>query len=77
MTREEAIKEQTKMTYGEIYNKALCKLCLTCDEVEDYRPAVELYIPELKSEIPNAIIIWLKAGEKVIFIDKALKEQNE
>lgn len=57
------------MTYEEIYNKALCKLCLECKEVEDYRPASKLFIPELKRDIPNAIIIWLKDGSKLIYME--------
>lgn len=57
------------MTYGELYEKALCKLCLEHSEVEDYRPCSEMFISELSRQIPNAIIIWLKTGEKVIFID--------
>lgn len=58
------------MTYEELYEKALCKLSLKCSDVEDYRPCSEMFISELKRQIPNAIIIWLRTGEKVIFIDK-------
>ncbi len=58
------------MTYNELYNTALCKLCLECSEVDDYRPADPMFIDELKQPIPNAIIIWLKTGEKIVFIDK-------
>lgn len=36
------------MTYVELYNKALCVLCLIDDEVDDYRPADPFFIPELK-----------------------------
>lgn len=57
------------MTYVELYNKALCVLCLIDDEVDDYRPADPFFIPELKQPIPNGIIIWLKSGIKVIYID--------
>lgn len=63
------------MTYEELYNKALCKLCLETSEVEDYRPACEMHIPEIKGGIPNAIIIWLKTGEKIVFIDKERQMQ--
>lgn len=65
------------MTYGEIYDKALNKLHLECEEVEDYRPACKMHIPELEIALPNAIIIWLKDGSKVIYIelDKAGSEK--
>ena len=63
-------ESENGMTYGEIYNKALCKLCLTYDEVADYRPASKLHIPELERDIPNAIIIWLKDGSKLIYVEK-------
>lgn len=65
------------MTYGEIYNKALCKLCLTRKEVADYRPASKLFIPELERDITNAIIIWLKDGGKLIYIEPHESEENK
>ena len=55
--------------YSALYNKALCELCLTYNEVEDYRPADPFFIPELKQPIPGAIIIWLKNGSKIIYFD--------
>ena len=54
------------MTYGDIYNE-FCKRFPTA-EVEDYRPAVEMHIPQLSRDIPNAIIVWLKDGSKVIYM---------
>ena len=30
---------------------------------------------EIKGGIPNAIIIWLKTGEKIVFIDKERQMQ--
>lgn len=65
------------MTYGEIYNKALCKLCLTRKEVADYRPASKLFIPELERDITNAIIIWLKDGGKLIYIEPHESEKEK
>ena len=53
-------------TYGDIYNKFCSKFPLA--EVWDYRPAVEMYIPQLSKPIPNAIIVWLKDGSRVIYI---------
>lgn len=65
------------MTYGEIYNQALKELCLSPGKVEDYRPAVEMYIKQLKEPIPNGIIIWLKNGDKIIYVADSQKEEQE
>lgn len=54
------------MTYGDIYNEFCDKFHNV--EVEDYRPAVEIHIPQLSRGIPNAIIVWLKDGSKVIYM---------
>lgn len=62
------------MTYSEIYEKALNTLNLNQTDIEDYRPACEL--EQIKCAIPGAIIIWLKTGDKVIFIDKIGKEKR-
>lgn len=64
------IKEVSdQMTYEDIYNNALEKLNINAELVEDYRPASELFIPELKRQIPKAIIIWLKDKSKIIYIE--------
>ena len=60
------------MTYGDIYNE-FCKKFPNV-EVEDYRPAVELYIPQLSRGIPNAIIVWLKDESIVIYIAERKEE---
>lgn len=50
------------MTYGEIYKEFISKC--TCD-VSDYRPCCELYdVPN----IPNAIVVWLAHGGKLIYV---------
>lgn len=56
--------------YSDLYSDAIKRLRLRAEDVNDYRPAIKLYMPEIKDGIPNAIIIWLKTGEKIIFIDK-------
>ena len=61
-------KVRDKMTYGDIYNE-FCKKFPNV-ETEDYRPAVEMYIPQISKGIPNAIIVWLKDGSEVIYIAK-------
>lgn len=53
-------------TYGDIYNEFLKKFPTA--KVEDYRPAIEMYVPQLSRDIQNAIIIWLKDGSEVIYI---------
>jgi len=61
-------------TYGDIYNE-FCDKFPTAD-VLDYRPAVSMHIPELKTRcIPDAIIVWLKDGSEVIY--KSNKEESE
>lgn len=57
---------EKEMTWRDLYNE-FCKKFPDAD-VEDYRPAVEVYIPQLAKGIPNAIIVWLKDGSKVIYI---------
>lgn len=61
--------ENEVKTYEEIYKSALEKLKLSQDDIEDYRPASETYNPRLIGIIPGAIIIWLKSGEQIIYID--------
>lgn len=53
-------------TYEDIYNEFCDRFPLA--EVVDYRPAVEMHVPQLSERIPNAIIVWLKDGTKVIYI---------
>lgn len=55
-------------TYGDIYNE-FCEKFPNA-EVEDYRPAVEMHVPQLRNGIPCAIIVWLKDGSKIIYISK-------
>lgn len=48
------------MTYEEIYNQALKELKLDIKQIEDYKPAIRPYALELRKDMPDAIIIWLK-----------------
>lgn len=53
------------MTYGEIYKQFFNKTGIKPSFVSDYRPCCELFgVPNM----PNAIVIWLCSGEKMIFI---------
>lgn len=61
-------------TYGDIYDEFCDKFPNA--EVLDYRPAVSMHIPELKTGcIPYAIIVWLKDGSEVIY--KSKEEESE
>lgn len=62
--KEEPMKE---MTNGEIYNKFIQETGIRASSIEDYRPCCEFFgVPD----IPNAILIWLKIGEQIIYIHK-------
>ena len=71
--------EKEVKTYEDIYKSALEKLKLSQDDIEDYRPASESYNPRLLGTIPGAIIIWLKSGEQIIYIDvnKRVSEEEK
>lgn len=56
-------------TYGDIYNEFCDKFPNA--KVEDYRPAVPMYISQLSAGIPYAIIVWLKDGSKVVYISES------
>lgn len=42
------------------------------NKIDDYRPAYGCYVDELEESavIPNAIICWLKNGDRIIYIAK-------
>ena len=63
-----AASEQEAMTYGEIYEEFCNKFSNA--EVNDYRPATPLYVDELNISIPNAIVVWLKDGSKIIYVSE-------
>lgn len=54
------------MTYGDIYEEFTKKFPNI--DVEDYRPAIPMYVPQLLKGIPYAIIVSLKDGSEVIYI---------
>lgn len=55
------------MTYKEIYNSFFEKTNIDRSLIVNYRPCCEMYdVPN----ISNAILIWLRSGEKIIFIAK-------
>lgn len=55
------------MTYGEIYNKFLKSTKIDRELISDYRPCISLFAP---TEIDNAIIVWLKDGSQIIYIEE-------
>lgn len=56
-------------TYRDIYDEFRNKFPNV--EVEDYRPADPMYIPQLLRGIDYAILVWLKDGSKVIYINES------
>lgn len=65
---KESDKEVKEMTYGKVYEEFCNKFPNA--EVNDYRPAAPLYVDELNTSIPNAIIVWLKDGSKIIYVSE-------
>lgn len=63
------------MTYGDIYEE-FCKKFPNA-KTEDYRPADEIHIPQLARGIPNAIIVWLKDGSKIIYIAESEEQMTK
>lgn len=57
------------MTYEEIYEEFCNKFPNA--EIEDYRPADPMFVPQLMRGIPNAIIVWFKDGSKVVYIARS------
>lgn len=57
------------MTYKELLEEARKHISTT---IIDYRPACGLYVDGMDDceQIPNAIVCWLKNGDKVIYIAK-------
>ena len=62
------------MTYGDIYKQFYDKFPNA--EVDDWRPADPLFIPQLLKPIPNAILVWLKGGNKLVFISEEVGETD-
>lgn len=53
------------MTYKELYDQFFETTNIDRSLIDDYRPCCELFdVPN----IPNAIVLWLRSGEKIIFI---------
>ena len=65
------------MTYSELYERAIIKLNLKQEDIEDYRPAAELYIDQVTGTIPDAIIIWLKSGEQIVYIEPKIVREKK
>ena len=65
------------MTYSELYERAIKKLNLKQEDIEDDRPAAELYIEQVTGTIPDAIIIWLKSGEQIVYIEPKIVREKK
>jgi hypothetical protein len=55
------------MTYGEVYKSFKEETGIDGTLISDYRPCCKLH--EMPN-IPNAIIVWLKSGHKIVYIMK-------
>lgn len=62
------------MTYGDIY-KQFCDKFPNA-EVNNWRPADPMHIPQLLRPIPYAILVWLKDGSKLVFISGEVGEKE-
>jgi hypothetical protein len=62
------------MTYEELLNRAIEVLNLDITNIDDYRPACNITVKQINGFIPNAIVIWLKTGETLVYIDKQEEE---
>lgn len=61
------------MTFREIYEKFKKETGIEDSMINDYRPCIPLYdVPP----IPNAIVIWLESGGKIIYINEWTKKMN-
>lgn len=65
------------MTYSELYERAIKKLNLKQEDIEDYGPASGLYIKQVTGIIPDAIIIWLKSGEQIVYIEPKIVREKK
>lgn len=74
--RNKKEEKRKPLTYGDIYYEFCKKFPNT--EVSDFRPAIPMYIPGLSNltkGIPNAIVVWLKDGGKIIYIAESEEKQ--
>jgi hypothetical protein len=55
------------MTYGDIYRDFKSVTNISSELIDDYRPCMEMYgVPF----IADAIVVWLKNGDKIIYVKK-------
>lgn len=58
------------MTYGSIEKRFIEVTGIDTSVVDDYRPCIKLFdVPN----IPGAIVMWLKNGDKIVYIPKSEK----
>ena len=60
------------MTYRQIFTQFLDQTKIDGSTILDFRMADQLYVPEIApvNYIPNAIVVWLNNGSKLIYIAK-------
>lgn len=75
------------MTNGQIDSYARGRFTLTDTEIDDWRPASDMYIEnnvliseydgKLYARIPNGVMYWLKNGDAMIYIKKLSPEETK
>ena len=65
------------MTNSELYERAIKKLNLKQEDIEDYGSASGLYIEQVTGIIPDAIIIWLKSGEQIVYMEPKIVREKK
>lgn len=56
-----------ELTFGDIFNNFLTNTQTNRELIDDYRPCGQPYFDYY---IPNAIIVWLKSRDRLIYINK-------
>ena len=62
------------MTYGDIFEEFKTVTQISGDVIDDYRPCYQDYDVPC---IPNAIVIWLKNHDKIIYIKSERRYLND
>lgn len=62
-----AYKVEREKTYGDIIKEFKTKTGITSENILNVRPCAK---PYFEISIPNAILVWLKDGGRIIYISE-------